>query len=46
LLRWDAENPGQLTTMATPIPAWDGCSYINSAALPTARTGDGIGPRR
>lgn len=46
LLRWDSEHAGQLTTLATPIPAWDGVEYINSAALATARTGDGIGPRR
>lgn len=43
LLRWDIENPGQTLMMPTPIPSWDGVSYVDSVALPTARTGDGIG---
>ncbi len=43
LLRWDIERPGQLSLMPTPLPTWDGCSYVNSSALPTFRTGD---PRR
>ena len=38
LLRWDIEHPGQFTTMATPLPTWDGVQYVNSAALPTFRT--------
>ena len=29
--------------MPTPIPSWDGVSYVDSVALPTARSGDGIG---
>ena len=43
LLRWDIENPGQTLLMPTPIPSWDGVSYVDSVALPTARTGDGTG---
>ena len=43
LLRWDIENPGQTKLMPTPIPSWDGVSYVDTVALPTARTGDGVG---
>ncbi|GAB4199559.1 MAG: hypothetical protein Tsb002_35220 [Wenzhouxiangellaceae bacterium] len=43
LLRWDIENPGQVDLMPSPIPSWDGVSYVDSVALPTARTGDDIG---
>jgi len=43
LLRWDIENPGQVKLMPTPMPSWDGVSYVDSVALPTARTGDGVG---
>ncbi|MFT6733960.1 MAG: FtsP/CotA-like multicopper oxidase with cupredoxin domain [Polaribacter sp.] len=43
LLRWDIENPGQVKLMPTPMPSWDGVSYVDSVALPTARTGDGFG---
>lgn len=43
LLRWDIENPGQVKLMPTPIPSWDGVTYVDSVALPTARTGDAIG---
>ena len=43
LLRWDIENPGQVELMPTPIPTWDGVTYVDTAALPTFRTGDGIG---
>jgi FtsP/CotA-like multicopper oxidase with cupredoxin domain len=43
LLRWDIENPGQVKLMPTPMPAWDGVSYVDTVALPTARTGDGTG---
>ena len=46
LLRWDSERPGQLTTMSCPVPTWDGVVGQPSLALPTARTGDGIGPTR
>ncbi|MEQ1894157.1 MAG: multicopper oxidase domain-containing protein, partial [Planctomycetota bacterium] len=41
LLRWDAEKPGQLDFLPTPIPTWDGVGFVPSVALPTARTGDG-----
>ena len=44
LLRWDIEHPGQVQLMPTPMPTWDGVEYVDSAALPTFRTGDGIGP--
>lgn len=43
LLRWDIEHPGQTKLMPAPIPTWDGVEYVNSAALPTFRTGDGFG---
>jgi len=43
LLRWDIEHPGQVKLMPTPLPTWDGVSYVDSVALPTARTGDGVG---
>ncbi|MDI3391566.1 multicopper oxidase domain-containing protein [Pseudomonas sp. V98_8] len=45
LLRWDLEKPGQFQLMPTPLPSWDGVRYVNSAALPTFRTGDGLGPK-
>ncbi|MGH8385393.1 MAG: Ig-like domain-containing protein [Pseudomonas sp.] len=41
LLRWDIEHPGQFQLMPTPLPGWDGVTYVNSAALPTFRTGTG-----
>ena len=44
LLRWDVENPGQFTIMPTPMPTWDGVGYVETIALATFRTGDGIGP--
>jgi FtsP/CotA-like multicopper oxidase with cupredoxin domain len=43
LLRWDLEHPGQVKLMPAPIPSWDGVEYVDSAALPTFRTGDGTG---
>jgi hypothetical protein len=43
LLRWDIEHPGQTKLMPAPIPTWDGVEYVDSAALPTFRTGDGFG---
>jgi len=46
LLRWDAEHPGQLRAMPAPIPTWEGVEFVDSVALPTARTGDGVGPQR
>jgi hypothetical protein len=39
LLRWDLEHPGQIKLMPAPIPTWDGVEYVDSAALPTFRTG-------
>lgn len=44
LLRWDIERPGQFQLMPTPLPTWDGVQYVDSAALPTFRSGDGSGP--
>jgi manganese oxidase len=44
LLRWDIEHPGQVQLMPAPIPTWDGVEYVDSAALPTFRTGEGTGP--
>jgi hypothetical protein len=44
LLRWDIEYPGQIKLMPAPIPTWDGVEYVDSAALPTFRSGDGTGP--
>jgi manganese oxidase len=43
LLRWDLEHPGQTLLMPAPIPGWDGVEYVDSAALPTFRTGEGSG---
>jgi hypothetical protein len=44
LLRWDIEHPGQVQLMPTPLPTWDGVEYVDAVALPTFRTGDGVGP--
>jgi FtsP/CotA-like multicopper oxidase with cupredoxin domain len=44
LLRWDIEHPGQAQVMPAPLPTWDGVEFVDSAALPTFRTGDGFGP--
>jgi hypothetical protein len=30
--------------MPTPLPSWDGVRYVNSAALPTFRTGEVVKP--
>ncbi len=43
LLRFDVEHPGQILTMPAPMPTWDGVDFVDSAALPTFRTGDGFG---
>lgn len=40
LLRFDIEHPGQFQLMPTPLPTWDGVEYVDSAALPTFRSGD------
>ena len=39
LLRWDVEKPGQTMLLPTPMPTWDGVTYVDSHALPTFRTG-------
>jgi manganese oxidase len=43
LLRWDIEKPGQFQLLPTPLPTWEGVEYVDTAALPTFRTGDGFG---
>ena len=43
LLRWDVEHPGQVKLMPTPMPSWDGVSYVDTHALPTFRSGDAVG---
>jgi FtsP/CotA-like multicopper oxidase with cupredoxin domain len=40
LLRWDNEHPGQTVRLPTPIPDWDGVSYVPTAELATIKTGD------
>ena len=42
LLRWDIDNPGQLTPLPTPHVGWDGTTYEDSFALEngTWRIGD------
>ena len=40
LLRWDIEKPGQLVSMATPMPDWEGCGYIESDEQSTFKSGD------
>ena len=40
LFRWDLEHPGQLKLMPTPLPQWDGVTYVTSVALDTFRSGD------
>jgi len=40
LLRWDNERPGQTVRIPTPIPDWDGVTYVTPAELPTIKTGD------
>ncbi|MGV8918813.1 MAG: multicopper oxidase domain-containing protein [Pseudomonas sp.] len=45
LQRWDNEHPGQIQLMPTPLPSWDGVKFVDSVALPTFRTGDGVGPQ-
>jgi manganese oxidase len=44
LMRFDVEHPGQIQLMPAPMPTWDGVEFVDSAALPTFRTGDGVGP--
>jgi FtsP/CotA-like multicopper oxidase with cupredoxin domain len=40
LLRWDNEHPGQTVRIPTPIPTWDGVSYIATQQLATIKTGN------
>ena len=40
LLRWDIEKPGQLVSMPTPMPEWEGCGYIETEELSTYKSGD------
>ena len=44
LLRWDSMNG--LTLADAPMPTFDGVFFERSFALPTAETGDGVGPDR
>ncbi|MHB8763639.1 MAG: multicopper oxidase domain-containing protein [Deferrisomatales bacterium] len=45
LLRWDAQAHG-LALADAPLPTFDGVFFEPSYALPTAETGDGVGPER
>jgi hypothetical protein len=40
LLRWDNEHPGQTVRIPTPIPGWDGVSYVPTLQLATIKTGN------
>jgi hypothetical protein len=52
LLRWDNEHPGQVVRIPTPIPDWDGVTYVSATnpfpatgqtaveELPTIKSGD------
>jgi FtsP/CotA-like multicopper oxidase with cupredoxin domain len=40
LLRWDLQHPGQVQSINTPMPDWDGVQYDPSIYLPTATFGD------
>ncbi|TDF86247.1 Ig-like domain-containing protein [Pseudomonas sp. H9] len=44
LLRFDLEHPGQFELMPSPMPTWDGVTYISSAALPGFRDENAGGP--
>jgi manganese oxidase len=44
LQRFDVEHPGQIKLMPAPMPTWEGVEFVDSDALPTFRTGDGLGP--
>jgi len=43
LMHWNASKKGALQ-MDTPMPTWDGVFFEPSFQLPTADSGDGIGP--
>ena len=40
LLRWDNESPGQTVRIPTPLPDWNGVSYVPPTTLATFKTGD------
>jgi FtsP/CotA-like multicopper oxidase with cupredoxin domain len=40
LLRWDNEKPGQAVRIPTPIPDWDGVTYVATAQLDTIKSGN------
>ncbi len=40
LLRWDAEQPGQLLRIPTPMPSWDRVNYGPTDQLGSIKTGD------
>jgi FtsP/CotA-like multicopper oxidase with cupredoxin domain len=40
LLRWDNEHPGQTVRIPTPIPGWDGVTYVGTGELGTIKFGD------
>jgi manganese oxidase len=46
LLRWDAIEENTTRLADAPLPTWDGVFFEPSFVLPTAETGDGIGPER
>ena len=39
LIRWDLEYPGQLKLMPSPLPSWDGVSYVTSVGFNSTRRG-------
>lgn len=45
LMRWDSVKEGA-APVASPMPTWDGVFYEPSFVLPTAESGDGIGPKK
>lgn len=40
MIRWDVENPGQLTPIPAPIPTWSGVVYEPTFTLPSYKIGD------
>jgi FtsP/CotA-like multicopper oxidase with cupredoxin domain len=37
LMRWDIEYPGQIKLMPSPLPSWDGVTYVTSNAFQSTR---------
>ena len=37
LMRWDLEYPGQIKLMPSPLPSWDGVTYVTSNAFQSTR---------